>query len=86
MEIPRLGIKSELQLPAYATATAMPDLSCVFDYSTAHSNARSLTHGAEPGIQPASSWILIVFVTAEPQQELLMPPFLIAGEMVPNGI
>ena len=27
MEIPRLGVKSELQLPAYttATATAMPD-------------------------------------------------------------
>ena len=23
--IPRLGVKSELQLPAYATATAMPD-------------------------------------------------------------
>ena len=25
MEDPRLGVKSELQLPAYATATAMPD-------------------------------------------------------------
>jgi len=31
MEVPRLGVKSELQLPAYAAATAMPqpDLSCV---------------------------------------------------------
>ena len=29
MEIPRLGIKSELQLPAYATATATPDLNQV---------------------------------------------------------
>ena len=28
MEFPRLGIESELQLPAYTTATAMPDLSC----------------------------------------------------------
>ena len=27
MEVPRLGVESELQLPAYATATAMPDLS-----------------------------------------------------------
>ena len=27
MEVPRLGIKSELQLPAYTTATAMQDLS-----------------------------------------------------------
>ena len=27
MEIPRLGVQSELQLPAYTTATAMPGLS-----------------------------------------------------------
>ena len=26
MEVPRLGIESELQLPAYATATATPNL------------------------------------------------------------
>ena len=31
MEVPRLGIKSKLQLPAYTTATAMRDLSCVCD-------------------------------------------------------
>ena len=31
MEVPRLGVESELQLLAYATATAMPDLSCVCD-------------------------------------------------------
>ena len=30
-EVPRLGIKLELQLPTYATATAMWDLSHVFD-------------------------------------------------------
>ena len=29
MEVPRLGVISELQLPAYATAMAMPDLSCI---------------------------------------------------------
>ena len=27
IEIPRLGVESELQLPAYVTATATPDLS-----------------------------------------------------------
>ena len=27
MEVPRLGVKFELQLPAYAIATAIPDLS-----------------------------------------------------------
>ena len=31
MEVPRLGVESELQLPAYITATAMPDPSCVCD-------------------------------------------------------
>ena len=31
MEVPRLGVKSELQLLAYTTATAMPDPTCVCD-------------------------------------------------------
>ena len=31
MEVPRLGVESELQLPAYATATATPDLILVCD-------------------------------------------------------
>ena len=31
MEIPRPGVESELELLAYATAMAMPDLSCIFD-------------------------------------------------------
>ena len=31
MEVPRLGVESELQLPAYTTVTAMRDPSCVCD-------------------------------------------------------
>ena len=31
MEVPRLGVKSELQLPAYTTATATPDPSHICD-------------------------------------------------------
>ena len=31
MEVPRLGVKSELQLPAYATATVTRDLSCIYN-------------------------------------------------------
>ena len=31
MEVPTLGVESELQLPSYTTATATPDLSCVCD-------------------------------------------------------
>ena len=32
-------------------------------YPAACSNARSLTHGARPGIEPASSWTLCQFLT-----------------------
>ena len=39
-------------------------------YITTHGNVRSLTRWAGPGIEPASSRILVGFVTAEPQQEL----------------
>ena len=31
MEVPRLGVKCELQLLAYTTATATPDSSCIYD-------------------------------------------------------
>jgi len=31
MEVPRLGVKLELQLPAYFTGTAMPDLSHIYN-------------------------------------------------------
>ena len=41
MEVPRLWVQLELQLPAYVTATAMPDPS---RNTTAHSNTISLTH------------------------------------------
>ena len=39
MEVSRLGVKSELQLPAYATA--MPDPSCVCDLHCSFGNDRS---------------------------------------------
>ena len=38
------GSQSELQLPAYARATATWDLSLSVTYTTAHGNAGSLTH------------------------------------------
>ena len=51
----RLGVKSELQLPTYTTA---------------HGNARTLTHGSRPGMEPATSWFLVRFVFAAPWWEL----------------
>ena len=39
-------------------------------YTAAHGHSRSLTHWARPGMEPTSSWILVRFITAEPQWEL----------------
>uniref|UniRef100_A0A287B0R0 von Willebrand factor A domain-containing protein 8 n=1 Tax=Sus scrofa TaxID=9823 RepID=A0A287B0R0_PIG len=55
MEVPRLGVELDLQLPACTTA---------------HSNAGSLTHWVRPGMEAVSSWMLVRFVSAEPQREL----------------
>ena len=39
-------------------------------YTTAHSNAGSLTHWAGPGIEPATSWFLVRFLSTAPRREL----------------
>ena len=44
MEVPRLGVKSELQLQAYATAIATRDPSLSLTYTKAHGNMGFLTH------------------------------------------
>ena len=76
-EVPRLGVESELQLWAYATAIAAWDPSRICDLHTAHGNPGSPTHGARPGIEPTSSQILIGFISAVPQGELpYVVPFL----------
>ena len=54
VEVPRLGVKLELQLPAYITATAMRDSSYL----------------SRPGIEPSSSCILVRFISTELQWEI----------------
>ena len=41
MEVPRLGVQSELQLSAYTTATEMQDLSASVTFTIALSNSGS---------------------------------------------
>ena len=65
MEVPGLGVKLEVQLPAYTTATAIPDPSCICG------NVGSLNPWVRPGIKPMSSWMLVAFITTELQQEHL---------------
>ena len=62
MGVPRLGVKSELQLLAYATATTTRVQAVSASYTTVHSKVRSLTHWVRPGIKPASSRILVRIV------------------------
>ena len=40
-------------------------------YTIAHSSVGSPTHWVRPGMEPASSWIQIWFVSDEPQQQLV---------------
>ena len=69
MEFPRLGVWSELQLLAYATATAMWDPSCICDLH--HSSWQcQILNPLGPGIESATSWFLVRLTSAVPWREL----------------
>ena len=75
MEVPRLEVESELQLLPTPQPQQRQIQAVSVTYTPAH--AISLTHGAGPGIKPVSSWILVGFVTTEPQWELLQNSFIL---------
>ena len=58
VEVPRLGVKTELQLLTYTTATAMPDPSCIWDLPCSLWQHRIPNPRVRPRIEPASSRIL----------------------------
>ena len=68
MDVPRLGVKSDLQLPAYATAMATQDLSRVCD----------LHHSSQQG------WILSLLSEARDQTCNLMVPSQVHNQMSHN--
>ena len=70
MEVPRLGVKSELQPPVSTTATAMPDPSLVCDLH--HSSRQHWIPNPlrRPGIKPATPRFLARFTSAVPWWEL----------------
>ena len=76
MEVPRLGVESEVELLVKTKAIAMRGLTTSATYTTVHSNTQSLTHWARPGIEPATSWFLVGFISAVPWWELLLLLFL----------
>ena len=65
MEFPSWG-----QIGAVAARHSNQIRAASENHSAAHCNARSSTHWGRPGIEPASSWVLVRFVSAEPRQEL----------------
>ena len=58
---------TEPQLPAYARATATPDLSHVFDLQHSSWHCQILNPLSKAGIEPATSWFLVGFVSNAPQ-------------------
>ena len=70
-EVPSLGVETELQLPASATSTATPDPSHISDLHHSLRQQQILNPLSGARDRTASSWILVWFVTIEPQQELL---------------
>ena len=62
MDVSRLGVESELQLQAYASATAMPYLSCVCDLHHSSRQCQLLNPLSKGRDQTSSSQILVRFV------------------------
>ena len=69
MEVPRLGLQWELYPPAYATATATPDLSCI----------GSLHHSSQ------QRWILCPLREARDQTCILMATSWVPNPLSHNG-
>ena len=70
MEVPRLGVEQELQLPACATATATLDPSRVFDLHHSSLQCQILNPLSEGRYRTRN--LLVRFVSAAPRQELQM--------------
>ena len=85
MEVPRIGVKTELQLPqpqlchrsATATATATGDPSCVCNLLYSSWQRRILNPLSKGRDQTTSSWIVVRFITIEPQWETPLSTFVL---------
>ena len=67
MEVPRLGVELEVELPAYTTPIAMGGSKLVCNLHRSSWQCRiPNTLSKARGIEPVSSQKLVVFVTTEP--------------------
>ena len=70
MAIPRLVVKSAAAASLCHRHSNVGIWALPVTYTTAHSNARSLTSWVRPGIEPTTSWFLVWFVSTAPWWEL----------------
>ena len=77
VEVPMLGVKSELQLPTYTTATAILDPSHICAPCYSLQEHQLLNPPSKARDQTASSWILVRCISTEPQGELNSYLFLL---------
>ena len=70
MEVPRQGVKSKLWLPAYTTATIMPEPSCICDLHHSSWQGRILNPLSEARDRTWVLMILIRFISVVPWREL----------------
>ena len=80
MEVPSLGVKSELQLRPTPQPQQHQIWATPVTHTTAHGNARSLTYWVRPGIEPVSSWMLVGLVTTEPEPWWELPTIVRASK------
>ena len=73
MDVPRLGVESKLQLPAYAMATATPDLSCICNLHHSSQQHRILDPLSRNRNQACVLMDTSRVCSTEPQQEILAP-------------
>ena len=71
MEVPRLGSNPIRRCWSTPEPQQWRMWATSVTFTSAHGKAGCLTHWARPGIEPASSKILVRFVSVEPQWELL---------------
>ena len=76
MEVPRLGVKLELQVLAYAMATATPDPSRVCNLHRSSWQHQILNPLSQARDQTCVLMDTVRFISAEPRQELQRFPFL----------
>ena len=65
MEVHRLVVELFCSCQAYNTATAMVDLSCVYNLHHSSLQCRILNPLSRPGIKPTPSWLVVSLLTTD---------------------